>query len=84
MRTNLEEISLMCFDKIVEDKLLAKVDNNTSRDDMIKIVQEIDSSICSCSECGSVLEWGEDGYMTTWGTCDDCVEDGMEELEQCE
>lgn len=30
-----------------------------------------------CTECGDRLCEGEDGFGTTWGTCDNCIHAGL-------
>jgi len=77
--TNIQEIKQQCFDKKVEDKILLKITNESTRSQLIDALQEIDPCICSCTECGCTLEDGDDGVMTVWGTCCECIENGMEE-----
>ncbi len=79
MKTNIEEISLMCFDPKIEAKLLSKIDNNSTKEELIKAVQAIDPEINTCCECGDNLVEIDDGHMTTWGTCRDCIDKCVEE-----
>jgi len=71
-----KEIKLNCFEKNIEDILLSKITETTTKEEFLTMIREYIPEYSFCSECGNELESGDDGVYTTWGTCQECIEKG--------
>lgn len=72
-------IRTMSFSSDIEEQLLSQVDSSTTDEEFKILVRVYDIEFNSCSECGNDLEKNEDGYTTSYGTCDTCVHKDTED-----
>lgn len=75
---NEEKIKLIGFEPEITTKLIEEC-AGCNEEEIVAAVRKYDDCFNGCSECGNDLEWGEDGYWTSHGTCDDCVDSYKEE-----
>jgi len=74
MKVNtVEIIKNQCYGKELEEKIIALMDGSTSKKKLVTTIREFDDCFNGCCQCGLELSFGEDGYMTSHGTCDECV-----------
>ena len=78
MKTNTSIVKRHCFGKELEEEILNKIDDSTSKKKLVNIMRKYDDCFNGCCQCGLELQYGEDGYMTSHGTCDECVEGEFE------
>lgn len=63
----------MCFGTVVENKLLSSLSDDMTVDQFQEEVRKYDECFNGCSQCGCDLVDGEDGYLTSHGTCNMCT-----------
>ena len=62
----------MAYDKQQEKKILDKIKGITDDETFIDVIRDFDECFASCNTCAIDLEDGDDGYMTSYGTCGTC------------
>lgn len=75
-----DKIKNICFGTEIENKLLSKVSTFKTLEDFVEEVRKYDECFNSCYQCANDLEYGDDGFLTSHGTCDECVHSEEEVL----
>ena len=76
---NISIVKNCCFDKKIEEEILSQITEETTRDDLFHILRNYTECIGLCNNCGEELEFGDDGRNTSYGTCQECIQKGMDD-----